>query len=209
VLATIPNLSNGQEAVAVLPVGNLRVSLRAAGTTTTVFGPVGFLPMDGLSYQFLAIGSLTGGSFGVEVIQRDLAPAVPGRINSSVIGWNCGPTISSVPPTFDFGQLVAVRANGGTPNAMAIVNVGSSSSVFAPGVALPLSLAPFGAPGCFLNCNVIGSVGAVTDATGSVTFSYTVPTSLFGSLQPFYFQIGTMTNVNALGFVATEALEIR
>lgn len=207
-LATIPNLTNGQSATALLPLGNLRVSLRAAGTTTTVFGPVGFRPMAGLAYQFIAVGSLTGGTFGVEVLQRDLNAAVPGRITSSVLGWNCGPTIASVPSTFDYGELVAVQASGAAANAMAIINFGNSNTTLS-GVPLPLALAPLGAPGCFLNTNVLATTGAVASPAGIVRFEYTVPTSLFGLLTPLYFQVGSMTPANPLGFVTTEALEIR
>jgi hypothetical protein len=207
-LATIPNLSNGQQATAALPIGNLAVGLRAAGTPTTVFGPVGFRPVDGTAYQFLAIGSLTGGTFQVKVLQRDLNPAVPGRINTTLVGWNCGPSIQSVPSSFDYGQPFELLAVGAQIGAMAIANFGDSITAV-NGAPLPLALAPFGASGCFLNSNVITSLSTVVDAQGIARFAFTVPISLFGQLQPSYFQIGSMSNANPLGYVTTEAIEIR
>lgn len=207
-LATIPNLSNGQQVAALLPTGNLQVSLRAAGTNTVVFGPVGFRPVDNTAYQFVAVGSLTGNTFDVKVLQRDLNPAVPGSITTTVVGWNCGPAIGASPNSFDYGQPAAIVATGATANAMAIVNFGDSNTSLG-GAPLPLSLAPFGAPGCFLNASVLASLMTIADGNGVVRFEFTVPNSLFGFLQRSYFQIGTMTSANALGLVTTEALEIR
>lgn len=205
-LATIPGLSNGNEAVTSLPLGNLQVRLVAGGAT--VFGPVGFRPVDHVSYQFLALGDFTGGSFTVQLVQRDLAPAVPGEITTSVGGTGCGPTISATPQTFDYGQPFAVRATGAAANAMAVFNFGDSISSVV-GLPLPLPLAGIGAPGCFLNTNVLTSLATMTDATGTVELGFTVPTTLFGLLQPGYFQVGTMTTANALGFATSEYLEIR
>lgn len=205
-LATIPGLTNGNEAVAALPLGNLQVSLVAGGAT--VFGPVTFLPADHVSYQFLALGDFAGGSFTVEVVQRDLAPAVPGEITTVIGGWSCGPTIAAEPQAFDYGEPFAVRATNAAANAMAIFNFGDSISSVA-GLPLPLSLAGVGAPGCFLNANVVTSLATVTDATGSAELVLTVPTTLFGLLQPGYFQVGTMTSANAFGFATSEYLEIR
>jgi hypothetical protein len=91
---------------------------------------------------------------------------------------------------------------------MAIVNFGDSNTSLG-GAPLPLSLAPFGAPGCFLNASVLASLMTIADGNGVVRFEFTVPNSLFGFLQRSYFQIGTMTSANALGLVTTEALEIR
>mgnify|MGYP002623998368 FL=1 len=96
-LATIAGLSNGDEATAALPLGNLSVQLEAGGQT--VFGPVNFRPVDHVSYQFLALGDFAGGSFTVELVQRDLTPAVPGEITTTVGGWSCGPTIGAAPST--------------------------------------------------------------------------------------------------------------
>ncbi len=205
-LATIPGLSNGNEAVAQLPLGNLQVSLAAGGNT--VFGPVNFRPADHIAYQFLALGDFNGGTFTVELVQRDLAPAVPAQITTSIGGWSCGPAISASPSTFDYGQPWSLVATGAQPNAMAVVNFGDSISSLGA-ISLPLALDAIGAPGCFLNTNIVSSIATVTDANGDVEVGYTIPGSLFGLLQPSYFQIGTMTTGNTLGFVTSEYLEIR
>jgi len=205
-LATITGLSNGDEVTTALPTGNLFVRLEAGGQT--VFGPINFRPADHLQYQFLAIGDFNGGSFTVQLVQRDLAPAVPGEITTTVGGWSCGPAISAVPANFDYGKEWTLRTTGSMPNMPALVNFGDSVSALF-GVPLPVALDGFGAPGCFLNTNVIATLGAMTDGNGEVEVPFTIPTTLFGQLQPGFFQVGTMTTGNALGIVTSEYLEIR
>lgn len=205
-LATIAGLANGDEASALLPTGNLSVRLEAGGVT--VFGPINFRPVDHLQYQFLALGDFNGGTFSVELVQRDLSPAVPGEITTSVGGWSCGPAISAVPANFDYGQQWTLRTTGSMPNMPALINFGDSISSFS-GAPLPVALDGFGAPGCFLNTNVLATLGAMTDASGDLEVPFTIPTTLFGQLAPGFFQVGTMTTGNALGIVSSEYLEIR
>jgi len=204
-LATIAGLSNGNEAVAILPLGNLSVSLAAGGNT--VFGPVNFRPVDHISYQFLALGDFNGGTFTVELVQRDLTPAVPGQISTQVGGWSCGPAIAANPTTFDYGEPWTIVATGADPGAMAVVNFGDSITAI-QGITLPIDLSAFGAPSCFLNTNLVASIGTMADAQGRVELPFTVPGSLFGLLQPSYFQVGTSTSSNAFGFVTSDYLEI-
>lgn len=204
-LATIPGLSNGNEATASLPLGNLSVSLAAGGSV--VFGPVNFRPVDHVSYQFLAVGDFVAGSFAVELIQRDLAPAVPGQISTQIGGWSCGPAIGAEPATFDYGQPWSVVATGADPGAMAIINFGDSISSI-QGFVLPLSLAGIGAPSCFLNTNLVASIGTMADSQGRVELPFTVPSTLFGQLQSSFFQVGTTSSSNPLGFVTSDYLEI-
>lgn len=204
-LATIPGLSNGNEAVATLPLGNLEVSLAAGGST--VFGPVSFRPVDHVSYQFLALGDFAGGSFVVEVVQRDLTPAVPAQIGTQVGGWSCGPAIGAEPTTFDYGQPWSLVATGADPGAMAMVNFGDSITSF-QGLGLPLPLDGFGAPGCFLNVNLVAAIATIADSNGVVDVPLTVPGALFGLLGSSYFQIGTTSSTNPFGFVTSEYLEI-
>lgn len=204
-LATIPGLSNGNEATAILPLGNLSVSLAAGGNT--VFGPVNFRPVDHVNYEFLALGDFNGGTFTVELTQRDLTPAVPAQISTQIGGWSCGPAIAAEPTTFDYGQPWNLVATGADPNTMAIVNFGDSITSLS-GVSLPIDLAAFGAPSCFLNTNLIASIGAMTDAQGRVEVPFLIPGSLFGQLPSAFFQIGTATTSNGLGFATTEYLEI-
>lgn len=207
-LATLANLANGQEVTAPVPLGNFEVSLFAAGTTVRAFGPVGFRPQAGVSYQFLAVGSLAGNSFGVEVLQRDLQPAVPSAIATRVGGWGCGPSIAAVPSRFDYGQPFELQVRSAPRNAMAVVVFGDSITA-AGALALPLSLQPFGAPTCFLNTNVVASIGALTDAGGNLAIGYLVPRALTGALPPSYFQVGVMGANNSLGLATTEYLELR
>jgi hypothetical protein len=204
-IATIPGLSNGMEVVASLPLGILSVRLSVNGNT--VFGPIQFLPSDNVSYQFLAIGDFNAGSFGIEVVQSDLTAPVPGQINTQTSGTSCGPVISASPSSFDYGQPWALIATGADPGAMATVNFGDSITAI-NGVALPFDLGIFGAPSCALQVNIIATFAAVADAQGRIEIPLTVPSSLFGFLQSSYFQVGTSTASNALGYVASDFIEI-
>lgn len=153
-LATIPNLSNGASLTTPFGIGATTLRLAAAGTSNVVFGPVGFRPQINVSHQFLAVGSLANGSFTVLWLQRDLTPAVPAEITTAVGGWNCGPSISASPASFGYGEPFRARATGAGPTAMAIVQFGDSRTSF-QGAPLPISLASFGAAGCFLNVSFI------------------------------------------------------
>ena len=73
---------------------------------------------------------------------------------------------------------------------------------------LPISLAPVGATGCFLNTNFVTSIALVVDGLGNVEFGFTVPTAAFGVL-PGYFQLATMTTNNPLGVETSQYLELR
>lgn len=203
---TVPGLTNGNEATAEILLGNTDVSLLAGGAT--VFGPLNFRPTDNIYYQFLALGDFNGGTFAVQLIERDLTPAVPGQIVATVGGASCGPTISAQPAAFDYGEPWLLVATGADANTMAMVNFGTSITAL-NGFALPLDLTAQGAPGCFLNTDSFAALAVLTDATGRVEVPYLVPTSLFGLLQPGFFQVGTFSSSNALGVVTTEYLEIR
>lgn len=208
VLATIPGLTNGNEAVATLPLGNFDVSLLAAGTSTVAFGPVGFRPADNFYYEFLALGDLGGTSFTVEVLHRDLTPAVPGQIATRVGGLSCGPNVTAQPASFDYGQPFELRLTNAPANAMAMVIYGDSLTA-QQSLPLPLDLTPLGAAGCFQHANVLTVLATFTDAQGGLGLGYVVPRSLFGVLQPGFFQVGVLSNANALGIVTSEYLELR
>jgi hypothetical protein len=205
---TIPNLTNSASVTTAYGIANTALRIAPAGTSNVAFGPVGFRPQINVSYQFLAVGNLANGSFTVLSLQRDLTPAVPAEITTAVGGWNCGPAISATPASFGYGESFRVRATGAAPNAMAIVQFGDSRTSF-QGAPLPVALASFGAPGCFLNVNFITNTMAVADASGAVDFDFTVPRAVFGNVLPGYFQIGTMSSANALGLQTTEWLELR
>lgn len=207
-VTTVPNLTNGTSVTTTYGIGNTAVDLRPAGTSTVVFGPLGFRAAINVSYQFIAVGSLSGGTFDVLTLQRDLTPAVPAEISTTTGGWNCGPSISAVPANFAYGQSFLVRATNADPNAMAIVQFGTSNTNF-NGVPLPVSLANAGAPGCFLNINFVAAVPAMANPAGVVNFEFTVPRAVFGLVLPGYFQIGTTTASNPLGLRTTDWLELR
>lgn len=208
-LATIPNLTNGSEAVAEVPPGSFDLSLLAAGTTTTAFGPVNFRPANGTYYELIAIGDFNGGSFSVEVLQRDLNPAVPGQITTRTGGWSCGPQIGAQPASFDFGEPFELVVQNAQPASLAIIQFGDSiSSLGAGQPQLPWDLSAVGATGCFLQTNAIAILGAVTDGSGELRIGYTVPNFLFGQFAPGYFQVGTATTANSFGWVTTEYLEL-
>lgn len=208
VTTTVPNLTNGTSVTTSFGVGDTAVDLRAAGTSTVVFGPLRFRPAINVSYQFIAVGSLSGGTFDVLSLQRDLSAAVPAEITTTTGGWNCGPTISAVPAQFAYGQSFRVRASNADANAMAIVQFGTSNTTF-NGVPLPISLTGAGAPGCFLSIDYVAAVPAMASASGVVDFEFTVPRAVFGLVLPGYFQIGTTTAGNPLGLRTTDWLQLQ
>ncbi|MFK7740876.1 MAG: DUF4397 domain-containing protein [Planctomycetota bacterium] len=205
-VATIPALSNGQEATTPLGLGIYDVRLEVGGQT--VFGPVSFRPVDNVQYQFLALGDFVAGSFTVELVQRDLTPSVPSELVTTVGGWSCGPTISAEPSTFDYGQPWALVATGAEPGAMAMINYGDSISSIGT-LPLPLALDAIGAQGCFLNTSLVATIAVVADQNGRVEVPFLIPASLFGQLPSSFFQIGTTTSGNTLGFVTTEYLQVQ
>lgn len=206
-IATIPGLVNGNEVTAALPLGNFEVALNAAGTSTTVFGPVNFRPQQNVLYEFVAVGDFNATTFNVELLQRDLTPAVPGSIQTQVGGWSCGPVIAASPATFDYGDPFELVVTNAPASAMAIVNYGDSISSLGA-FTLPLSLQPFGAPGCFVNANAIATLGTMTGAQGELRVGYLIPRAFATGFDVGYFQVGVLSNANALGVVTTEYLEI-
>lgn len=205
---TVPNLANGNAASADVPLGRYEVSLFAAGTTTRAFGPADFRPAENFYYEFLALGDLTGTSFTVELLHRDLTPAVPGQVTTRIGGISCGPNASAQPASFDFGEPFALVLANAPANAMGMVVYGDSLTV-ALGAPLPIDLGPFGASGCFQNVNILAVLPTLTDAQGGLRVGFVVPRSLFGVLQPGFFQVGVLSSSNALGIVTSEYVELR
>jgi hypothetical protein len=208
-LAVVPGLANGQQAVTDVPRGNFTVSLFAAGTTTRAFGPAGFRPQEHVAYQFLAVGSIAGGTFRVLVLQQDLAPAVAASIGTRVGGSGCGPQIAASPASFDFGQPWLLQVTGAPASGMALVNFGDSITA-AGSLTLPFSLQPFGsAAGCALHTNVLATLMASTDAQGRLDVEYLVPRALSGTLPPVYFQVGVLGTSGAFPWLTSQYLELR
>jgi len=75
-VGTLATLSNGQEQQADLPPGMYDVSLNAAGTTTTAFGPVPVNLENGFAYAIFAVGDLNGGTFTLITQRIDLSARV-------------------------------------------------------------------------------------------------------------------------------------
>lgn len=206
-IATVPGLTNGNEITAALPLGNLEVQLNAAGTSTVVFGPVNFRPQQNVLYEFNAVGDFNAATFGVEVLQRDLTPAVPNSITTQVGGWSCGPAIGASPTSFDYGEPWQLVVDNAPASAMAIVNFGNSITTL-NGIALPLDLQPLGAPGCFLNSNALAVFATMTDAQGELAVDYLIPRAFAAGFGVAYFQVGVLTAGNSLGVVTSEYLQI-
>lgn len=207
-LATIPMLGNGSAAVAELPLGRFQVSLLAANTTNVAFGPVDFRPGPDEYHQFLAVGSLAGGSFDVLALRRDLGWAVPGQVNATMGGISCGPMLMAMPMSFDYGEPFTLRLMGAPADAAVMVVYGNSNTGVG-GLALPLALMPFGAPGCFLYTDAVAVLMAQADAAGGLDLGYVVPRALFGTFPTSYFQVGALSNANALGVVTSGYVELR
>lgn len=63
------------------------------------------------------------------------------------------------------------------PNSMAIMNIGTRTKGNWAGMGLPLDLTPYGAPGCFLNLNMVIINARSADSTGKTLFNYTIPST--------------------------------
>ncbi|MBK8978368.1 MAG: DUF4397 domain-containing protein [Planctomycetes bacterium] len=206
-VATIRNLSNGNEATAPVPSGLYAASLFAAGTTTRAFGPVALKPATGVHYLVHAIGDLNVGSFTLVVQTIDLAGAVPGSLTASVAGVSCGPTIAPSSAAIQFGEPFSLLIRGGDANAMGVINVGDSNTA-SGALSLPFSLAGAGAPGCFIATNFLASHPIMLDSNGAASASFVVPRLAFG-LPAVYFQAASRTTGNALGLESTDVVELR
>ncbi|MEO0481649.1 MAG: DUF4397 domain-containing protein [Planctomycetota bacterium] len=207
---TITGLSNAtgsREASADIGPAFYDLSIAATAGGPTVFGPAVFTPVANTSTTFYAIGDFNGGSFTVVSNVIDLAPAVPGDLSTTTIGTGCGPTIGLSTPSPMFGSVFEVNVSGGIANGMAMLNIGDSLSTSA-GLALPFDLGGFGAPGCFVNTNVLAPRMVALDGMGNAEVPVIIPNIAFGTLPTLYFQSVVSTTSNALGVATSEALEL-
>ncbi len=76
VVATIPNVSNGQEVAADVAPGQYSVELNVAGTSNTAFGPVDIVVENGRGYGVFATGVAGAASFTLQTQVLQLAPQV-------------------------------------------------------------------------------------------------------------------------------------
>ncbi len=207
-LATIMNVVNGQSRSLVAPAGLYEATILATGTSNVAFGPAFLNTVVDTSYVLYAVGDLNGGTFRLLLQTIDLGAGVPGDLTASVAGASCGPQIGVSSGTFDYGDHFLVTARGGPANAAAMIMVGDSITT-AGSLALPFDLTPLGAPGCFLNTNLVATRPLTLDAAGGVALPFVVPTSVFGRFQPLYFQFAVVTPANALGVQSTDYVELR
>ncbi|MGE0141955.1 MAG: DUF4397 domain-containing protein [Planctomycetota bacterium] len=105
-VATIPNLTNPNEAVADVAPGIYAASLFVAGTNTRAFGPVSLAVEDGVSYGIHAVGDVSSPNFGL-IVQRTVLTArvsvihgVPGLPSPVDVFAGTSRLFS-----FDFGEL--------------------------------------------------------------------------------------------------------
>jgi hypothetical protein len=107
--------------------------------------------------------------------------------------------------TPQIGNTFRVRVDQSAPSTVALLVLGFSDTWW-NGIPLPLSLAPFGAPGCSLLVdNAIGSV-LVTDSAGTTNLQYTLPNAIYALGSSFYNQAFVFDPAaNAFGFVASNA----
>jgi hypothetical protein len=203
--ALTSGLSNGQEAAADVPVGLYRAKVNAAGTSTTVAGPVFLSLPPERSTIVYAIGALGSPSFqllkqSINLSTTTLMVQVSGTTPGGMIG------IDTMNP--DFGVPFNVTLSGGTPGASAFLHIGSSSTnfLFFP---LPLDLSFIGAPGNFLYQNSLPDSATQLDAGGNGSVSLTIPPSLQPYFNGAYFQYTYIDpQANALGIVFSDLLSI-
>jgi hypothetical protein len=207
-IATLQNVVNGQSATNAIGASLFEVSLSAAGQSQVAFGPVPLKTGTGVHYLVHAVGDLAAGSFALVVQTIDLNPAVPGALTTAVAGRGCGPTVGASAPGFGYGEAFAVTVQNGPANGMAVFNVGDDLTSFA-GLRLPFDLGALGAPGCFLNTNILATHPLLLDAQGAASVGFFVPRAAFGSLPDVHFSFVMMApGANALGVLSSDYLTI-
>ncbi|HEX6810537.1 MAG TPA: hypothetical protein VF384_02835 [Planctomycetota bacterium] len=119
-------------------------------------------------------------------------------------------THTAVPRLFSddtpqIGNTFRVRVDQAAPSTVALLLFGFSSTWWS-GIPLPLSLAPFGAPGCSLLVeNAISSV-VLTDGAGAANLQYWLPYDIYALGTSFYNQAFVWDPAaNPFGLVASNA----
>jgi len=202
-VATFMNLSNPNEVSADVAAGSYSASLFPAGQPQAVFGPVALHLTQQNQYIVYAIGSLSGGTFGL-FVQRDPAP----ELMISLSGQACGGSIGASTTTPNFDEPFDVTLSGAAANAMAILWIGDSNT-HAGNSALPLDLNAFGAPGCSLYQNALVAIPLMTDGSGGAALQLSVPTELGIILPDTFHQYSFQSSSNALGLEFTQLATLR
>lgn len=202
--ATIPNLTNPNEAIATAPANTYAASVFLAGTSTVVAGPVNLALVERTAYVVYAVGSPSNAAFDLIVQGFDLRPR---SLTTTFKGTGCGGAFGVSNPTPSFGVPFTVDLTGATPNAATVFFAGGSDSSIG-GLPLPLALDFIGGTGCSLYTSGELAIGATTDGSGSVSLAVTVPATLATTLGTTYHQFAFASNANALGLLFTNYLEL-
>lgn len=202
--ATIRNLTNPNEAIAVAPANTYAASVLLAGTSTVVAGPVNLPLVERTAYVVYAVGNPANATFNMLVQAFDLRPR---SLTTAFKGMGCGGVFGVSNATPSFGVPFTVSLTGAPANVAAVFFAGSSDSVIG-GIPLPLALDFLGGIGCSLYTSGELALGATTNGSGSVSLSVTVPPTLATTLGTTYHQFAFASNANPLGLLFTNYLEL-
>lgn len=202
--STIPlfrNVSNPEQGVIDVPAGTYAVRINAAGTRTTVLGPVDLTLEANKVYSAHAIGKLGEPSFQLSLQSFDLTPAV--QLAGLVRGTACGGRIGLSTRTPAFGQPFQVTLSGGTQNGFGLLHTGFSDSRFLV-FPLPLDLSRLGFAGCSLYQSTEMIRPVRLDANGGASVDMTIPASMQNSFREVHFQYSFVTTGNRVGLKLTD-----
>ena len=135
----------------------------------------------------------------------------PGNHSARKYGRGCpsGRYLTGSAPDIYPGMKVTWRWNSGASNKPGVEIIGFSKTYWS-GFHLPLSLAPYGAPGCYLNTGLVYTFPGVTNSGGYFQGSATVPYSVYLAGARFYSQSLVIDpRYNSLGLRASEGLEYK
>src|SRR5690606_18583611 len=123
-----------------------------------------------------------------------------GRIPNQVIthkNGSCGP-LQGTPTTYELRDAA--------PNTLSVLHIGWRTDVWG-GFRLPLDLGAFGAPGCFLDHDIIVSPSASTNSRGDGQVSFTWPLDRNAQGMPFHTTFAVVDRgANHLGVVHSNSM---
>lgn len=165
---------------------------------------------------------LLNGSNVLYVYVRDRNSGISGvmysaRISISPCDWHyygdpCGPlpnAFLSAPPTIGETFAYSLRGDGlEAPQSLPCFNlIGFSNQVGPGGTALPVSLGPYGAPGCELLTSIDASLFVLLDGSGRADQLISVPNDLSFDGLPLHFQtMALAAGNNPIGIAMARAI---
>ena len=117
-------------------------------------------------------------------------------------GKGCGGAIG-IKGKLAYGQKVYITLSKATPNAYGFLLMGFSNRKWLF-FNLPLPLARFGAPGCYLNTGIFHVWLAKTDKAGNAAVPYLIPGSASRYFRPHFFQYTFQSKKNRMGLLWTQ-----